>query len=194
MSLQDVERAIKRVRVHLHEFQRDHPRGPMNLDAPANNVEMSTRYIVVDPVLRSLGWDLSDPSQCIVEYATAGGSGSLPRVDYALIGRDGCPVVLVEAKRLLLSGRMASNEDHSRARKVKWDKAYYALCDYLNGVNVNDVDAVKVGVLTNGQEWEIISATDEEWVFDDKPLCLGSRWVRANARRLIQCLGREHYW
>ena len=148
MSLQDVERAIKRVRVHLHEFQRDHPRGPMNLDAPANNVEMSTRYIVVDPVLRSLGWDLSDPSQCIVEYATAGGSGSLPRVDYALIGRDGCPVVLVEAKRLLLSGRMASNEDHSRARKVKWDKAYYALCDYLNGVNVNDVDAVKVGVLT----------------------------------------------
>ena len=189
MSLQDVKRAIRQVRVHLHEHQRDHPRGPVNPGAPADNVEMSTRYIVVDPVLRSLGWDLSDPSQCVVEYATADHRGNVPRVDYALLGRDRSPVVLVEAKRIELSARMASNETHRRARKVKWDKARDALFEYLN-----DVDAVKVGVLTNGQEWEIFSATDEEWVFDDKPLCLGSRWVRAHARRLLQRLGRERHW
>ena len=71
MSLQDVERTIRQVRVHLHKYQRNHPEGLVEPDAPANNVEMSTRYIIVDPMLRSLGWDLSDPSQCVVEYATA---------------------------------------------------------------------------------------------------------------------------
>ena len=189
MSLQDVERAIKRVRVHLHEYQRDHPLGPVAPDAPANNVEMSTRYIVVDPVLRSLGWDLSDLSQCVVEYATADHPGNVPRVDYALLGRDGSPVVLVEAKRIELSARMASNETHRREREADWDQARGTLCDYLNGVRT-----AEVGVITNGQEWEIFSATDEEWVLDDKLLCLGSRWVRANARRLLQRLGRERYW
>ena len=114
MSLQGVER----VRAHLHECQRDHPPGPVNPGSPVNNVEMSTRYILVDPVWRSLEWDLSYPSQCVVEYATAGGSGRLPGVDYALIGRDGCPVILVEAKRLGLSGRMASTEDRSREREA----------------------------------------------------------------------------
>ena len=51
MSLQDVER----VRAHLHQYQRDHPRGRVKPGSPVNNVEMSTRQIVVDPVFRKAG-------------------------------------------------------------------------------------------------------------------------------------------
>ena len=32
--------------------------------------EMATRYIVIDPILRSLGWDPSDPLLCRIEYET----------------------------------------------------------------------------------------------------------------------------
>ena len=56
--------------------------------------EMQTRYALIDPLLRELGWDTSDPSQVTPEYVV--GSG---RVDYALL-RNGRPVLMVEAKKL----------------------------------------------------------------------------------------------
>ena len=56
--------------------------------------EMQTRYALIDPLLRELGWDTSDPSQVTPEYSASGG-----RADYALL-RDGRPVVIVEAKKL----------------------------------------------------------------------------------------------
>ena len=56
--------------------------------------ETLTRYALIDPLLRELGWDTSDPSAVIPEYSS--GSG---RADYALISA-GKPAVMVEAKRL----------------------------------------------------------------------------------------------
>ena len=56
--------------------------------------ETLTRYALIDPLLRELGWDTSDPSAVIPEYTS--GSG---RADYALMSA-GKPAVMVEAKRL----------------------------------------------------------------------------------------------
>ncbi|MEZ0345253.1 MAG: winged helix-turn-helix domain-containing protein [Infirmifilum sp.] len=56
--------------------------------------EMLTRYALVDPVLRALGWDLENPREVIPEYQTGEG-----RSDYALL-RDGSPICFVEAKPL----------------------------------------------------------------------------------------------
>ena len=56
--------------------------------------EWLTRYALVDPLLRELGWDTEDPSLVISEYQ----SGHR-RADYALLG-DGKPVMMVEAKKL----------------------------------------------------------------------------------------------
>ena len=61
-------------------------------DLQAN--ETRTRTALIDPLLRALGWDVSDPSLVTPEYALQG-----KWVDYALIG-DGGPAVLVEAKKL----------------------------------------------------------------------------------------------
>ena len=192
MAVEDVVRAIRHVRPLLWEYQRDHPDGSMNRYAPANNLELSTRYMVVDPILRSLGWDVSDSSQCVVEYATVEDRGrNVPRVDYALLGRGGSPVVLVEAKRLEFSGRFAPNEEKRYRKKlrVRWYKAHDYLCDYLD-----QVGTVDVGVLANGQEWNIVLGQGTEWVWNEKPIFLGSRWVMANARRLHDCLARDMYW
>ena len=56
--------------------------------------EALTRYALIDPLLRELGWDISDPSMVVPEYRS--GSG---RADYALLA-SGRPAMMVEAKKL----------------------------------------------------------------------------------------------
>ena len=57
--------------------------------------ETRTRVSLVDPVLRALGWDPSDPKSVALEWKIEGESA-----DYALLGNDGEPVAIVEAKKL----------------------------------------------------------------------------------------------
>ena len=68
----------------------------INAHAPEmQKSEALTRYALIDPLLRGLGWDTGDPSQVLVEYQSGGGSA-----DYALLAADGQPKIIVEAKRL----------------------------------------------------------------------------------------------
>lgn len=57
--------------------------------------EALTRYALIDPLLRELGWDTGDPDQVIPEYRSAAGSA-----DYALFGQSNKPQVIIEAKKL----------------------------------------------------------------------------------------------
>ena len=56
--------------------------------------EALTRYALIDPLLRELGWDTSDPAVVVPEYRSGSGSA-----DYALLC-DGSPAMMVEAKKL----------------------------------------------------------------------------------------------
>ena len=56
--------------------------------------EALTRYALIDPLLRELGWDTSDPDMVIPEYRSGNG-----RADYALMN-NGSPAMMVEAKSL----------------------------------------------------------------------------------------------
>lgn len=56
--------------------------------------ETQTRYALIDPLLRELGWDTSDPSLVIPEYRTDAGAA-----DYALLV-GGLPLMMLEAKKL----------------------------------------------------------------------------------------------
>lgn len=56
--------------------------------------ETLTRYALIDPLLRELGWDTSNPDQVVPEYPSSGG-----RADYALLA-EGTPRMMVEAKKL----------------------------------------------------------------------------------------------
>ena len=57
--------------------------------------EWLTRYALIDPLLRGLGWDTGDPAQVIPEFRSGRGAA-----DYALLGTGGRPDVIIEAKRL----------------------------------------------------------------------------------------------
>ena len=65
--------------------------------------EALTRYVLIDPLLRGLGWDTADPAMVIPEYKSGNG-----RADYALLGNDGNPGMMVEAKSLGSSLRDAA--------------------------------------------------------------------------------------
>ncbi len=56
--------------------------------------EALTRYALIDPLLRELGWDTGDPDLVVPEYKTDDGWP-----DYALLS-DGKPIMMVEAKKL----------------------------------------------------------------------------------------------
>ena len=107
-------------------------------DAALRKNEALTRYALIDPLLRELGWNTADPSQVVVEYKGAMGSA-----DYALLGMDGKPTVIVEAKKLGMT----------LDQKVRQQAAFYC-----------DEEGVRYTAITDGQHWEIYD------LFIQKPL------------------------
>ena len=65
------------------------------LQSRALTSEHHTRTAVINPILRSLGWDETDVGQWLPEYPIEG----VGRVDDALLGHDGRPRVFIEAKK-----------------------------------------------------------------------------------------------
>lgn len=55
--------------------------------------EAQVKQAVIVPILRALDWDDADPAEFVPEYSVDSG-----RVDYALLGPKGAPLVFVEAK------------------------------------------------------------------------------------------------
>ena len=96
--------------------------------------ELHTRYTMVDPIVRALGWDTEDPFQVRVEYLSRTG----PRIDYALFNRAGQAVILIEAKDL--------SQDTGRYGRQ--------LADYLGKFHHRG-ESPSVGVLTNGRHWSL---------------------------------------
>lgn len=96
--------------------------------------EALTRYSLIDPLLRELGWDTEDPGMVTPEYSVDIYNGSRAFADYALT-HEGKPLMLVEAKKLgepLLSGNAVEQ-----------------------GIRGCVNTATDFFVVTDGQKWEI---------------------------------------
>lgn len=98
--------------------------------------EAETRVTFINPLVRSLGWDLTDPDQVRLEYPTFGGKF----VDYAL-KRDQKPVLFIEAKRL--------------GDPLTGDKGIVELVGYAANAGV------KWCVLTNGCVYKVFCSTEK---------------------------------
>ena len=128
--------------------------------------EIRTRNILVDPVLRALGWDVNVLEDVEVEY----GAGK-QRVDYALLGEEKKPLVLIEAKKL-------DEELHSKRTQM------LTYCTHVG---------VQYGVLTDGNCWELYNlwqdkSVDERRVFQ---VIISSR-PPAIAARMLLTLWKEY--
>ncbi len=89
--------------------------------------EAMTRYVLIDPVLRSLGWDTENPDVVRAEFSPGQGSA-----DYALLDNDR-PLIFVEAKPL---GQLL---DHG----------------VIQSINYCIQSGTPYFVITDGLKWEI---------------------------------------
>ena len=101
--------------------------------------EIQTRVTLIDPMLRALGWDVSNPGEVVQE--TGRGAGV---ADYALKDRNtGMPILLLESKSL--------NTDLGTARSQ--------VAQYCYG------EAVNSAIITDGDDWVLLDIAGD--VFDD---------------------------
>lgn len=91
--------------------------------------EIRTRQVLIDPMLRALGWDVENPDSVQIEYRNNRDS-----LDYVLIGSEG-PIAVIEAKKL-------KAPLHDKAT----DQA-------LNYANKGDIDYM---VVTDGDHWQML--------------------------------------
>ena len=145
----------------------------------ASQHETTTRYMLVDPILRALGWHLSNPRQCIVEFPIYDEIEErlLYRVDYVLFNARQEPVIIVEAKNI---------QWHTRDENF-WDQ----MDNYLDCFS-----GLKAAVLTNGEYWDIAKYDSRGNLHgeSDKPLGLTYPNYQETACRLFNALARSNYW
>ncbi len=116
MPLDDLYQVIEKLRERI-ENHRD----------KLNQSEALTRNALVDPLLRTLGWDTEDPALVMPEYKLGNGFA-----DYALL-TDGKPAIVVEAKKLGTALDSASSQ----------------------GINYCINDGIKYFAATDGRKWDV---------------------------------------
>ena len=102
--------------------------------------EALTRNALVDPLLRSLGWDTEDPALVMPEYKLGSGFA-----DYALLS-GGKPVIVIEAKKLGLPLDDAASQ----------------------GIHYCVNDGIKYFAVTDGRKWDIYETHRPVPLFDKK--------------------------
>ena len=114
--------AVERVRKNMNDYYDD-----------CINHESNTTQYLVEPLLRELGWDTSDPSQVKREYLPEARRRYRrnKRVDIALL-RDGKPVAFIEVKNL------------DRNHQPKYESQ---LKGYVSNMSSG------IAILTNGRFW-----------------------------------------
>ena len=96
--------------------------------------EAQTRVILIDPMLRVLGWDVSNPEEVALE--TGRGTGV---ADYALKDRrSGVPLMIVEAKSL----------------NKRLDEAHDQVAEYCVAQDINNA------IVTDGNDWILLGFDD----------------------------------
>ena len=114
--MEELLRAVEQVRSKIEKHRTE-----------LQQSEALTRYALIDPILRALGWDTENPGEVRPEFHIETG-----QPDYALIW-EGKPRIMVEAKRL--------GTDLREAR--------------LKGINYTNAKGVPFFVCTDGNLWEV---------------------------------------
>lgn len=83
MALDDLKETIETLRERIQAHR-----------AYLEGNETRTRQVLIDPMIRALGWDVENPDSVELEYGIEG-----KRADYALMGSER-PIAVVEAKVL----------------------------------------------------------------------------------------------
>ena len=144
-------------------------------EAHAANLETeeATKNALIMPFLQALGYDVFDPSEVVPEFTADVGVKKGEKVDYALKVAEEV-VILVEAKKV---GAPLSSAHSGQ------------LFRYFNTVRT-----ARVGLLTNGVEYQLYSDLDEPNVMDDSPFLVARLdGLNEGVVEELGCLRRDHF-
>ena len=110
--------------------------------------ESNTILSLVLPFFRVLGYDCSNPSEVISQF-NAGFYGSGDKIDFAILGGDANPAILVECKSC--TAKLGKNHHGQLA-------GYYA-----------PVNSARFAILTNGIEYNFYADIDRRNIMDEAP-------------------------
>jgi predicted type IV restriction endonuclease len=114
--------------------------------------EQATKQSLIGPLFSLLGYDMTDPRECVPEYkADFGKDRSVKPIDWAFF-QNGRPLFVVEAKE-------------ASRRLIGYDEQ---LADYF----AKSPD-IKLGILTNGLQWRFFTDVTHQNVMDREPFL---RW------------------
>lgn len=153
--------------------------------------ETQTRYALIDPILRALGWDTADPKVCYPEWRIKN-----RRVDYALFPRsdvqdlvDGLavPAIVIEAKSLY-----RTDQPSGERGQAIWEGDIQQLQDYIDAEPRMDDG---LAVFTNGREWLLYFLGDTHRLRDIDPVKADLEWDDPGffAQKLEEHMGRQHW-
>lgn len=109
--------------------------------------EEAAKTSLVMPFIQALGYDLFNPAEVVPEFVADIVSLKGEKIDYAII-KDGAPIMLIECK---WSGSTLTTENRAQLAR------YFM------------VVPARIGVLTNGVDYEFYSDLDESPKLDNKP-------------------------
>jgi len=141
MALDDLKATIETLQKRIKEHR-----------AYLEGYETRTRQVLIDPMLRALGWDAEDPNSVQLEYEVRVGKKKY-RLDYVLMESDK-PIAVIEAKAL-------GNSLDEDAMTQAINYAVRAKSPYI--------------VLTNGNHWRMVPVPEIDQVLvefrltQDKP-------------------------
>lgn len=110
--------------------------------------EQTTKYALIVPMVKMLGYDPGNPLEVVFEYDAAFGVKKDAKVDIAVL-RDGKPIVLIECKPL---------QAKLGVDKISQLFTYFAACP-----------DTRIGILTNGREYQLFSDLDVKGTMDSNP-------------------------
>lgn len=136
-------------------------------DSALSSSELLTRYILIDPLLRALGWDTEDPEKVWAEYKVD--KGRKRSVDYVLF-RSESPIALIEVKKY------STIWSDTKFLNLVYQVASYRLTRQVDGREVR----VPLGIVTDGGGWYVFNLGTRgsikgrspilEFTLDDEPL------------------------
>ncbi len=141
--------------------------------------ELLTRYVLIDPLLRALGWDTENPKEVWVEYRVT--SKRRKRADYVLFrGKEA--VALIEAKKF--GWRGGKEPQITRAARQ------------VSGYQVS-MSSVPLGIITDGGGWWVYQLPttgrleDRILMFDFKwePSKIAKEAVKLSRGRIGELIG-----
>jgi len=135
--------------------------------------EEQTKQSLIIPFINSLGYDTSNPIEVKAEFVSDYGKKAGTRVDYAIL-KENKPIIFIEAKPV---NTILSNYDSQ-------------LEFYFNS-STNDV---KLGILTNGEEYRFFTDLKKPNKMDEKPfIILSFADLKEADLVFLECLKKDSY-